>query len=281
MTLRQLRTGFSRRLSGLYTESEIAELFIIFAEEFLGLSRIEVRAAAGNSVSGEACSRFEEAITQLISGKPYQHILGKADFYGHKFFVNEHTLIPRPETEELVEIAAKKLRTRADLSGIRVLDIGTGSGIIAIMLKLLFPHTEVTAMDISADALLIAKKNAEMHKVDIKFETADYLNCELQQQYDLIISNPPYIGREEAVSLSTQVRDFEPYTALHPLADDPLIFYRKIATDSQKHLGQKGFVLVEINQKYGKETLELFNSFSTSELIKDLSGNDRFVLAQK
>jgi release factor glutamine methyltransferase len=195
-------------------------------------------------------------------------------------------LIPRPETEELLEIAIDKIKNQFVILNdikktIKILDIGTGSGIIPITLKKHFPEAEVSAMDISEKALEIAKKNATFHQTEINFIEADYLNDELAEKYDVIISNPPYIGIEENVEIAASVKDFEPNIALFSPTKDALLFYRKIAKDCLNYLNENGLFFLEINQKLGNETLDLFQEFSEKKLIKDLSDNDRFVVGRK
>ncbi|MDR2205898.1 MAG: peptide chain release factor N(5)-glutamine methyltransferase [Flavobacteriaceae bacterium] len=277
-------------------------------------------------------TQISNLISELKIGKPYQQILGETEFYGMRFFVDENVLIPRPETEELVEFAINELRDSSyELRGLScevrdskiqrfdfaqgdkslkqeanistchsersrrisvtgkkqeaksqkptILDIGTGSGIIAIVLKKYFPDFEVSAMDISENALKIARKNAELHNVEINFFCQDFLNSELNEKYDVIISNPPYIGIDETSEISDSVKDFEPNIALFSPTSDPLIFYRKIAKDAENFLNKNGMIFLEINQKAGQKTLELFKNFKEKHLLKDLSGNDRFIFA--
>jgi len=196
--------------------------------------------------------------------------------------VDENVLIPRPETEELLEIAVHKIKDHFPGKKLKILDIGTGSGIIPLVLKKHFPETEVSSIDFSEKALQTARKNAEFHQLDVHFIHADYLNIDVIDHYDVIISNPPYIGIDEEYEIADSVKEFEPKMALFSPTSDPLIFYRKIAEDSLKHLNEKGLLFLEINQKLGPETLELYtDSYSDVQLIKDLSGNDRFILGIK
>ncbi len=220
-------------------------------------------------------------MSELKTGKPYQHILGETEFYGMTFFVNENVLIPRPETEELLEIAINKIQSSGlKLQGLKILDIGTGSGVIPLVLKKQFPNAYISSIDFSEKALEVAKRNASFHQLDINLIHADYLNFDLNEMYDVIISNPPYIGIEEDDEIADSVKGFEPTMALFSPTSDALIFYRKIAKDAEKHLNKNGFLFLEINQKLGCETLELYqNIFSNAELIKDISGNDRFIFA--
>lgn len=288
MKLSEIKILFQSELYELYSKSEIEELFSIFCESFLELNKIKLRHNLTKDLSEIDSKKFLEAISELEIGKPFQQILGETEFYGMKFFVNEHVLIPRPETEELLELAINKIQEKSKKNqGLKILDIGTGSGIIPIILKKNFPEAKVTSIDISKDALEIAKKNAEFHKVEINFINKDYLNDVFDsaqtdnEVFDVIISNPPYIGIEENLEIEDSVKGFEPNIALFSPTFDALIFYRKIAKDSENHLSENGMVFLEINQKLGKETLELFQNFSESVLLKDISGNDRMIYAVK
>ena len=282
MTILELKRYFKSELSELYTEAESAQLYSIFLYEKTGFDRFQQRRFAHQELLISDEEELKEIIEELKTGKPYQQILGHTEFYGKKFFVDENVLIPRPETEELVELAKIEIQNlKSKIQNLKLLDIGTGSGIIPITLKKHFPDAEISAMDISEKALEIAKKNADFHKKEINFIQKDYLNTELTEKYDIIISNPPYIGIDENIEIEDSVKGFEPNIALFSPTSDALIFYRKIAKDAEQFLNENGMIFLEINQKLGKETLELFQNFSESQLIKDLSGNDRFIFAKK
>ena len=281
MTISDFKNQFKKELYELYTASEIDFLYTVFIEEIFGLNQAQQRIFSENEISDEHKRNLLDIVSELKTGKPYQHILGETEFYGMTFFVNENVLIPRPETEELLELAIRKISNlKSQISGIKILDIGTGSGIIPLVLKKHFPEAEISSIDLSEKALVVAKKNAEFHQLDIKFIHADYLNFDLNEMYDVIISNPPYIGIEEDEEIADSVKGFEPTMALFSPTSDALIFYRKIAKDAGKHLIKNGLLFLEINQKLGPETLELYkNSFPEAQLIKDISGNDRFISA--
>ena len=282
MTILEFKRYFKSELSELYTEAESAQLYPVFLYEKTGFDSFQQRRFAHQELLISDEEELKEIIEELKTGKPYQQILGHTEFYGKKVFVDENVLIPRPETEELVELAINKIRdSRFEIRDFKILDVGTGSGIIPITLKKHFPNAEISAMDISEKALEIAKKNADFHKKEINFIQADFLNTELTENYDIIISNPPYIGIEENIEIEDSVKGFEPNIALFSPTSDALIFYKKIAKDGEKYLNENGMIFLEINQKLGKETLELFSNYSESRLIKDLSGNDRFVFAKK
>ena len=286
MTLSELKKIFSEQLSKLYSSGENSEIFTIVAQKILDLDRFQLRVNGDQNISERKENQFQEILIALKTGKPFQQILGETEFYGLKFFVNEHVLIPRPETEELLELAMEKLRVSGfevrDKGPLKILDIGTGSGIIPIVLKKHFPNAAISAIDFSADALKMAKKNADFHEVEIEFIHQDYLNENLTEEYDVIISNPPYIGMEEEVEIADSVKEFEPKMALFSPTSNALIFYEKIAEDCKNHLAENGWVFLEINQKLGQETRELFvNVLSEVELLKDISGNERFVWGRK
>ena len=284
MKLEDLKNNYSKRLSKIYSVSEISELFSIFTQEILGLSKIEIRQKISETLSEFQEYRFLEVLQKLESEIPYQYILGETEFFGLKFKVSNAVLIPRPETEELLELAIKKIeesRNKNENKTFKILDIGTGSGIIPIILKKHFPSAAISAIDFSEEALKVAKENAENYKMQINFIFADYLNIDLVENYDVIISNPPYIGINEESEIDDSVKNIEPKMALFSPTSDPLLFYKKISGDAGKYLNENGQIFVEINQKLGKETLGLFENFSHSELIKDISGNDRFVFVLK
>ena len=280
MTILEFKRYFKSELSELYTEAESAKLYTIFLYEKTGFDAFQQRRFAHQELLISDEEDLKEILQELKKGKPYQQILGHTEFYGNRFFVDENVLIPRPETEELLEITIQRLK-KLKIKKLKILDVGTGSGIIPITLKKHFPDTEISAMDISEKALEIAQKNATFHKTRINFIQSDYLNTDFTEKYDVIISNPPYIGIDENAEIEDSVKGFEPNIALFSPTSDALIFYRKIAKDCENHLNENGLFFLEINQKLGNETLELFKNSSESELVKDLSGNDRFVIGKK
>ena len=316
MTLLEFKRYFTQELTSIYSESESAELYSIFAYKIIGFNKFQQREFMNQHLLKKHVEDFELIITELKTGKPFQQILGETEFYGMKFFLDENVLIPRPETEELLELAINKIQDKSkkkqviqssekslsfgnrrladsvkiidgdEAKGfrerIKILDIGTGSGIIPIVLKKHFPEAEISAIDVSNDALKIAKKNADFHQLKINFIHQDFLNEKLNDVYDIIISNPPYIGIDEENEIADSVKDFEPKIALFSPTQNPLIFYEKIAQDCKNFLLKDGLLLLEINQKLGKETLDLFRDIlSETLLIKDLSGNNRFIFGKK
>ncbi len=292
MTISELKKIFTQELSKLYQSGESSEIFSIFAHNILDLDRFQQRINGDQILSEKAENKFQEILIELQTGKPFQQILGETEFYGLRFFVDEYVLIPRPETEELLELAIGKIQDvrcktqdlRLEIPNVsfKILDIGTGSGIIPIVLKKHFPEAEVSGIDLSEKALKTAKRNADFHQVDINFIHQDYLNEDLTEVYDVIISNPPYIGIEEEVEIADSVKEFEPKMALFSPTSNALIFYEKIAEDCKNHLAENGLVFLEINQKLGKETREIFvDALSEVELLQDISGNERFVWGRK
>lgn len=214
----------------------------------------------------------EKVLKRINQGEPYQYILNKTWFYQMDLMVNANVLIPRPETEELVDYIVKNCRFK------QVLDLCTGSGCIALALKSSNPKASIKGVDVSSEALEVARINSQNLGLDINWIHDDVLEpIHSYEEYDLIVSNPPYIGVEE--ELSKTVKDFEPSIALIS-EGDALKFYKSILAFAEKHLISGGTLALEINQKYGQETLELFSDFD-AKLLKDMSGNDRFILVKK
>ncbi|MDR4895069.1 MULTISPECIES: peptide chain release factor N(5)-glutamine methyltransferase [unclassified Chryseobacterium] len=282
MTISAFKKYFKTELSGLYTESESVFLSSLFIHQIVGFDNFQQRRSSEQELLMDDEKKLCDLVTELKTGRPYQQILGETEFYGMKILVDENVLIPRPETEELMEIAIREIQDlKFDVQSLKILDIGTGSGIIPLVLKKYFPEAHVSSIDFSEKALKTAQRNAEYHQLDINFIHADYLNFELAESYDIIISNPPYIGIEEEIEIADSVKEFEPKMALFSPTADALIFYRKIAEDAKKYLKDEGLLFLEINQKLGPETLELYQYFSNAQLLKDLSENDRFIYGRK
>jgi release factor glutamine methyltransferase len=252
-------------------------------EEKLHLQRIDTVLKPDFLISEENLIILKSILKSLEREEPIQYILGNTEFYGLSFFVNKNTLIPRSETEELVawvqtEIAA--LRTKNQNKFLSILDIGTGTGCIPISLAKNIDSVKISAIDISSEALLVAKENALLNKVAINFIELDILNAEkLPQKYDIIVSNPPYVRELEKVEIKNNVLENEPHLALFVANDNPLIFYSKIADLAKKQLLKNGLLFFEINQYLGRETLQMLQEkgFKNSELRKDLFGNYRMI----
>lgn len=297
MILKQFKTFFSDALSAIYPRTEIDSFFFLLIEEYLGLQRIDSVLKSDFSITDEKLSVLNSAIEKLKKEIPLQYIIGHTEFYGLPFLVDKNTLIPRPETEELVawilmEVKEiKNSRTKnQDKDSINnaselfsILDIGTGSGCIPVALAKNLEDCKLSAIDVSAKALEIAKKNAVLNKVEINFLEFDILQVKsLPQQYDIIVSNPPYVRELEKIEIQNNVLQNEPHLALFVSNENPLIFYEKIIDLARQNLTKNGFLFFEINQYLGKETVGLLTKkgFKTIELRKDIFGNDRMIKAK-
>ena len=282
MTLTAFRTFFSEALSAIYPKTEIDSFFFILIEEKLHLQRIDTVLKPDFLIAKEHLADLKNILKRLKKEEPIQYILGNTEFYGLPFLVNRNTLIPRAETEELVAWVVdeiKELRSNHP-TALSILDIGTGTGCIPISLAKNLAAVKISAIDISSEALIIAKQNAVLNKVAIDFIELDILNAEkLPQKYDIIVSNPPYVRALEKEGIKNNVLKNEPHLALFVADDNPLIFYNKIANLAKNQLSKNGLLFFEINQYLGKETLQMLQEkgFKNSELKKDFSGNDRMI----
>lgn len=268
------KNTFRDQLSGIYTIAEIDIIFGAIAEK-LAIKK-DKSTNSSSELSSLQQSQMKAALEELLKHKPYQYILGYTEFFGTKIQVNEHVLIPRPETEELVEWVISE-NQKTDL---KILDIGTGSGCIAISLKKNLSSSNVYGLEISENALAVAKVNALINNVEIKFIQDDILNLSTENfpKFDLIVSNPPYIVDSEL--LENNVMNFEPHLALFVPENNPLLFYQKIIEFSKSNLENEGKIYVEINQNLAEETKKLFEiHFKKVELKKDISGNYRMIKA--
>jgi len=267
------------QLQGLYPDTEIRSFSYLIIEKLTGFSRTEVYVNKNTLFSVEQQHEIESFIEKLKKYVPIQYILGETEFYGLPFYVNESVLIPRPETEELVDWIRNENDRSAEL---KLLDIGTGSGCIAIALKHEFKNSVVDAFDISVDALDTAKQNSALNNLTINFSAIDILNVpDLPTKWDIIVSNPPYITEREKEGMLANVLDHEPHLALFVPDNDPLLFYRNIALFAQKHLNANGKLYFEINREAGLSCIELLNTmgYRDVELRKDILRNDRMVKA--
>jgi len=282
MQISNYKKQFFSELSWLYPETEIQSFFNILIELKLNLSRIEVALQPDLAISETTITFLQKAIAALKKNIPIQYITGETEFYGLKFNVNESVLIPRPETEELVDWILENSKPKTQNSKLKILDIGTGSGCIAISLAKNLSNTDVFALDISSEALKIAKKNALLNKVDIYFSEIDILNTpDLPEKYNIIVSNPPYVRELEKELMQQNVLAYEPHLALFVKDNNPLLFYDRIADLANKHLSKKGSLYFEINQYLGNETVALLKQkgFQNIELKKDIFGVDRMIKA--
>jgi len=249
---------------------------------FLQFSRFEVSTSKDTLVSKSNIARFEAALLRLQAQEPIQYILGCVAFYGLTFKVNKHTLIPRPETEELVDWMVSDFQNQDTM--LDILDLGTGSGCIAIALAKNLPKTSLSAIDISENALVVAQENALKNQVLVSFCQKDIVNTNcLEKKYDVIVSNPPYVRQSEKKAMSANVLEYEPSTALFVPNEDPLLFYRKIAQLAQDSLHSKGWLYFEINEYLGEDTKALFSStdFDDLQLKTDIFGKHRMIRATK
>ena len=280
-TVKDVFSTYRQTLNSLYESSEIESLTLMIISEITELSKAQIKAFPEREVDPEQSKKLDAILSRLQTGEPVQYILGYTEFYGLPFKVNPSVLIPRPETEELVEWVLSEVKNQR--SKINILDIGTGSGCIAISLKKNLPNADVSAIDISITALQTAKQNAELNKVDINFIEADILNPNAYNiqptTYNIIISNPPYVTPHDKTQMHTNVTDFEPHTALFVPENNPLIFYNAIADFAKDNLISGGLLFFEINESYGKQTVELLNykQFINIDLKKDMSGRDRMI----
>ena len=293
-------------ITSVYEENEAKSIVYLLLEHYLNLSRTDV--LLGNSVSKSF--DFQDIIIRLKMQEPVQYIIGETEFYGRKFKVTPDTLIPRPETEELVQLIINSFRSGSELLSdrnwqseigdednsfnssasnskplISILDMGTGSGCIAISLACELPNAQVCAYDISEEALKVAKENAKKNSANVNFEKVDILNFPPSSfpLFSIIVSNPPYVMNIEKLKMEQNVLDYEPHLALFVEDSNPLIFYKAITEFAYKNLTTRGLCFVEINQAFGLETAELFwdQGFRYVEVVKDMFGKDRMVKAIK
>jgi release factor glutamine methyltransferase len=280
MKIKDYRSKFIHELSLIYDIGEAESFFYLILEEKNHLKRIDLALNPELTFSDEVIQIWNSILEQLKQEIPVQYLLGKTSFYGLDFEVNENVLIPRPETEELVDwiIQGQKLEVRGEK--LKILDIGTGSGCISISLAKNFPNAEVFAIDVSEEALATAQKNAEINEVNVIFILKNILETDdLEQKFDIIVSNPPYVRELEKLEIKKNVLDNEPHLALFVDDNDALIFYRKIAELAQKCLSPSGQLFFEINQYLGSEMIDLLEKmrFKNVELRKDIYGNDRMI----
>lgn len=290
MTLLQLKQSFHRILGQYYDKDEINSLFHLCIDSLFGMSHLDYALQKSEVVNASGVEKMTSVLNRLKTQEPIQYILGSTQFFGLNFKVSPDVLIPRQETEELVDLIIKGSSNSASKK-LRILDIGTGSGCIAITLGKFIANAEVYALDISSAALQIAKHNARLNNVGIKFSGYDVLSSKAlvfseitksQGDFDIIVSNPPYVRELEVPEIKPNVLEHEPRLALFVPDDDPLVFYRSIIEFAQQHLVKDGWLFFEINQYLGKEMHELMkvNGFENIELLNDINGNQRMLKAQ-
>lgn len=282
MNIKEYRTQFIQELTLIYDAGEAESFFYLILEEKKQLKRIDLALHPDLFFSEEEIGVWNAVLEQLKQEIPIQYLLGKTSFYGLDFEVNAAVLIPRPETEELVEWILESQKSKPESQKVKILDIGTGSGCIAISLAKNLPDATVFALDVSEEALATAKKNAENNSVNVTFIHQNILETEdLLQQFDIIVSNPPYVRNLEKEEIKKNVLENEPHLALFVADNDALVFYKKIAQLAQKNLLSNGQLYFEINQYLGKEMVNLLEkmNFKTVDLRKDIYGNDRMTKA--
>lgn len=276
---------FANALQSLFDPREAQCIARIVFEDCFQLQRSQFAQA---TLSATQATQLQSIFSALQRNEPLQYILGQADFYGLKFKVDPRVLIPRPETEELVEWVLETLKTSTFATSPCILDIGTGSGCIPITLAQKLPHAELWGLDVSTDALALAQENAQLNQVKVRWLEVDILQEALWPQhfsnhpaFDVIISNPPYIPEREEVLMPAQVTQFEPHLALFVSNDDPLLFYRQIARFAQQYLGTGGYLFFECNEYNASEVATMLSEMAWEEIVlhKDLSGKERMIRA--
>lgn len=278
-TIKEIRPYLAAELGTIYNDNEVAALSRIIVKtifEAHGLHRIYDNTKL---LTVDEAGRIVEICSALKTGKPYQYVLGETWFYNCRIRVNPDVLIPRPETEELVDLIVKDNK---NYDG-RIIDFGTGSGCIAIALASNLPHAEVTGIDISEGALAIARENAELNRVNVKLEKGDILNYEMEMKAGIFVSNPPYVRDSEKQLMHRNVLGFEPHHALFVEDSDPLVYYRAILEISQRNLEPGGKIYFEINEAMGREMTDMISLYGFSEIsiIKDLNNKDRIAKATR
>ncbi len=291
-TIREALLSFDEPLKLIYDEYEINSIKYLYISEITQLSKVQLKAFPEFELTDEQSKKISDTIQQLKTGKPLQYILGHTEFYGLPFNVNPSVLIPRPETEELVEWVIETAKERNQVENI--LDIGTGSGCIPVTIKKNMPTARVSAIDISEQALITAQCNAKLNNVDIVFIRMDILN-ELKSEilipdanhtmltkYSIIISNPPYVTENEKTGMHINVLNNEPHLALFVPNNDPLKFYRAIADLALDRLEENGLLFFEINENLSKQTVDILvdKGFKNIVLHKDMRNKDRMIRAE-
>lgn len=282
LSYQQAFYSLCKQLGKIYSDTEAAAIAHEIMEFVTGKGRLQRLVEKDNHLDERQQSLYDNAIVRLLNGEPLQYITGVQWFFGKPFQVNTSVLIPRPETEELVQWVIDEWQDKNDLT---ILDIGTGSGCIPISLKLKLPAASIAAIDVSKSALTVALQNAQQHQAEIFFLEMDFLKedqWEKLGQFDIIVSNPPYIPEQELDTLERNVRDFEPEIALFVPDTDALLFYRHIARFAKEHLSPDGAVYCELHRDYAQATQAMFEAMSyKTTLRKDMHGNDRMLRAER
>lgn len=280
MLLKEIKNIYHLELDSLFPKEEVDSFFYMVIDHYLGLEKFVLVMEPNLVVPKAKEEPLFNALSQLKEERPIQHILGKAHFCDLDFYVDENVLIPRPETEELVYWILDHVQKLGRGNEIKILDIGTGSGCIAISLAKNLPNAKVVAIDISQKAIGMAIQNAKENNVIVEFIESDILaKLDFKEKFDVIVSNPPYVRELEKVEMKNNVLDYEPGSALFVSDENPLIFYKKIVQFAVDHIKASGVLFFEINQFLGNETKQLLENenFSEIELRKDMFGNDRML----
>lgn len=284
MTLLAIKKKFLNGLASSYPAQEINSIFKLLVYYKLNIDAATIILDQDKELEQENTVFFQNALQRLIKKEPVQYIIGETSFFDLTFIVTPDVLIPRPETEELVQWIISDTQTSYKPTKVKILDIGTGSGCIAISLAKNIPNTEIWALDVSQAAIEVAKKNAKQNEAPIHFLKLDILTIKkLPHFFDIIVSNPPYVKQQEKQDMHDNVLQYEPEKALYVSDENPLIFYDKIADLAKNHLTKNGKLYFEINQYLGKETHKLIQSIGFKNILlkKDFLGNDRMIRAEK
>ena len=277
--MQDILQNIRKSLSGFYPDNEISGLVRLLIEHVTKSSMPALLSDKNTKITSEEVLKIDKIVERLQRFEPIQYILGETEFYGLPFTVNQDVLIPRPETEELVELILNENKATQP----QILDIGTGSGCIAVSLLKHLPNASVKGWDISEKALAVAALNSKSNSVNVSFDQVDILSDYPTDQYfDIIVSNPPYVLDSEKTDMHANILDYEPHTALFVADNDPLLFYNRIADVAIQLLTDGGKLYFEINRAKGQETIKMleYKNFSEIRLIKDISGNDRMARAE-
>ena len=277
MKLDSFKKEFLESITPLYNKDETKSLYYMLCEEYLALSKSKLIIAENMDLSIEKANHLYNCLDRLKKHEPIQYVLGKVTFMDLEFKVNSSVLIPRPETEELVNIILKN-----ELGDKTILDIGSGSGCIAISLAKYSPKANVTALDVSKDAIELSQRNAKENDVNLEFIVADIFSYKSDKKYDIIVSNPPYVLESQRKHMSKNVLDYEPELALFVKNDDSLKFYKAILDFAKNSLNENGKIYFEINENYKDEIMKLVNNYSYSNVDckLDVFGKYRFIIAE-
>ena len=279
MTVQEATYHMLNKLRSIYAEGEAMQITDYVMEHITGSAKTERMLYKNAALIPAEEKQLNDFLQRLLQHEPVQYVLNESWFYGYKFYVDENVLIPRPETEELVDWIIKDCKF--PIHELKILDVGTGSGCIPIILKRKFRKAEVWTCDLSKEAIEVAKKNAASLGTEVNFMQVDFLNQERWNQFpsfDIIVSNPPYIPAKDSVTMDANVTEFEPSLALFVPDNDPLIFYKAIAEFGKRHLNKNGSLYLEIHEDLGEATIKMLevNNYST-ELRKDMQGKDRMI----